>query len=73
MLTKAEAACFILNLPISEENKEKALNIFEQAGMMPVYLSNGDMMSPVATGVEKVIREPWKYKKYELCHNNETA
>lgn len=72
MLTKAEAACFILNLPITEENKEKALNIFEQAGMVPVYLSNGDMMSPVALGVEKVIREPWKYKKYELSHINET-
>lgn len=74
MLTKAEAARFILKLPISEENKEKALAIFKQARMVLVYLSNGDVMSPVAMGLEKVIREPWKYKKYELLsHNNETG
>lgn len=72
MLTKAEAACFISNLPITADNKEKALNIFQQAGMEPVHLSNGDIMSPVAMGVEKVIREPWKYKKYDLSHINET-
>ncbi|CAO3657313.1 unnamed protein product [Mucor hiemalis] len=64
MLSAGEAACFIYNQPITEENEINCIERLETAGLVPVYFANGDPKSPFPMGVEKVTREPWKYKTF---------
>lgn len=63
-LTKELAACNIYDFELTTENKEKAINLLQKAGLVPVYLANGDPTIAVAIGIKKVKTEPWKYKEF---------
>lgn len=63
-LTKEEAACSIYGLEVTTENINQSLETLEVAGLVPVYMVNGDPTVAFALGIKKVKMEPWKYKEF---------
>lgn len=58
------AACSIYGLELTAENAEKSLKDLDTAGLIPVYLANGDLTLAVAIGKKKQRMELWKYGEF---------
>ena len=69
ILTKELAACSIYGFEITTENKEKSMSLLQKAGLIPVYLANGDPTLAVAIGINKIKTEPWKYQEFKSEEN----
>ncbi|KAG1474339.1 hypothetical protein G6F56_000416 [Rhizopus delemar] len=69
ILTKELAACSIYGFEITTENKEKSMSLLQKAGLVPVYLVNGDPTLAVAIGINKIKTEPWKYQEFKSEEN----
>jgi hypothetical protein len=64
MLTLGQAACLVLGMEPTTENRTKAKYLLEQTPFTVTYFTDANPMEPVAMGMAVVKQNPFKYRIY---------
>ncbi|ORZ07383.1 hypothetical protein BCR42DRAFT_426150 [Absidia repens] len=60
----AQASCLVFGYPPNRSNQRRAMARLQQFDMVPVYISGGSSVIPVAVAIDVQERNPFLYKKY---------